>query len=205
VGSPQGRLAYGTLLLVEDGDRDGQAFLADPYGTPQVPGEPLADVDRVIAASFYDLQRPQDRLVFREGEQVDASGFYPAPECAPPPPGFSVLRSDGLGSGSCRVADVRQPLKMLPVSQAEGMQLLCRRVYLGGGQQAWAVQPHPDMVPPGRPPDKSFCLAPDVWVELSEGECPTPIFYTLKGCWEDPFCPEPQWNFENPRPEWWPC
>lgn len=76
VGDAVTRIAYGSLLVVEDVDGDGVAnYVAQatqtqgrrPGGGPAEEPAPALPTDRVLAASFFNLKRPQQRLVFREG------------------------------------------------------------------------------------------------------------------------------------------
>ena len=94
-GRRRTRIAYGSLMAVEDVDGNGQpGLLALPRRrrmfeapTPQ----PSKVPDTIVAATFHSLRADQTRVVFREGGFDAVSYFYPLPGCAPPPSGFSIL------------------------------------------------------------------------------------------------------------------
>ncbi|MFN7133882.1 MAG: hypothetical protein ACK4N5_17535, partial [Myxococcales bacterium] len=164
---------------------------------------PPVPLDRVLAASFFDLKRPQERLVFREGEPAGAGNFYPAPECGPPPPGFSVMRSGGLGSGQCTYSDTLSPVQLTPLTAPESAAMSCRRTSGGGRGQIRDAEE--DDGPDDGPTPESFCLSREIWAYVRTGTCSDVTFFALKGCREDPFCEEPDWDYTQTPPTWWPC
>jgi len=120
VGTVTGRIAWGSVLVGEDLDGDGQAVFSGRWRRNQVQGSGgggmggsgaagnpdgatdgatdtgitvLPPKDGLLAASFITLLEPQQRLGFREGDFDAGSLFYPAPGCPQPPKGFSVVRA----------------------------------------------------------------------------------------------------------------
>lgn len=206
VGDSSNRIAYGTVVLVEDLDRNGHATLVDSAVAPPGPhGEPIAG-DRIIAASFYNLKRPQQRLVFREGQFDSGSYFYPAPECEPPPPGFSLLKSEGMGvEGGCAVEGVEETtIELQPIVGVDD-QIACRANFIdSGGLAGFTEASHEAYLEPG---PWVICLDRETIAQISSYSalCKGVTFYLLKGCMNDPFCDSPEWDYTNDVPEWWPC
>jgi hypothetical protein len=58
----------------------------------------LSPQQRVYAASFITMAKPNVRVAFREGTFDAASAFYPRVGCPPPAKGYSVLGNDGFSA-----------------------------------------------------------------------------------------------------------
>ncbi len=203
VGDAENRIAYGTLILAEDRNRDGHLTLGEEFAPPPLPGEDAPTLDQIVAASFYNLNSPQQRLVFREGEFDAASYFYPVPECPTPPKGFSVLKTQGMGiAGGCTIAGLEEPIELQSIVDVDD-RFGCRVSYLGSG----TISQHP-------PPDEQMGLPPNAVCIDAEtlmdphpraGNCVDAGFFRLKGCWSNPYCEETEWDLTSEKPSWWPC
>ncbi len=209
VGDERTRIAYGSLLVAEDRNQDGQLSLIsagssrrnrDRGDLPALLGDP----DTIVGASFYTLRGDQQRLVFREGGFVEASNFYPAPGCAPPPPSFSVMLAPPLVEppavpGVCAFYDAARAIEVAPLSASDGLAMMCRPA-----QRAFFFrEPQAD-----EPPSKGatvVCLSHEIFAAVESGPCPRFRAYALKGCQDDPFCDKPDWDVTRSPPTWWPC
>jgi hypothetical protein len=212
VGDEVTRIAYGSLMVAEDLNGDGQLYLG-PFGNRRgiPPGGdmpmPSASVpsgaDVVVAASFHTLRAEQHRVVFREGGFVEDSNFYPAPGCAPPPRGFSFEDAPAYTEppatpGPCGFRPPDVQLEVSPLAPAETTALQCRPAPNGfRARRAMTSRPNPSTPP--------ICLAPDVLAVIIPGTCPALDSYLLKGCSDDPFCTAPEWDDTASPPDWWPC
>jgi len=214
VGDEATRIAYGTLLVVEDVNGDGQPTLLAAPGrrdgtvmvgpAPPDGGPPPPEPDHVVAATFYSLHAPQVRVVFREGGFVADSNFYPITGCPAPPPGFSILRAPPYTGapapeGACAYVAADATVEVPALTTAEGDAFLCRTIPRGFRF---------DEPVPGQPPAKGIvtaCLAHEVLAVVPQGLCPRLGAYVLKGCREDPFCQTPDWDRTKSPPTWWPC
>lgn len=101
VGDITARIAYGTIVIYDDRDRDGTLRLRSPrrfVNEPQAPGddEMMSSEDVVYGTSFLTMQEPDQRIAFREGAYLALSAFYPRFGCGEPPLGFSVLSAGGF-------------------------------------------------------------------------------------------------------------
>ena len=219
VGDEVTRVAYGTLLVVEDVNRDGQLSLPASLGRRDVQTSnpapaPDAEVDSIVAASFASLRGDQLRVVFREGGFVADSNFYPMPGCAAPPPGFSLMTVPPYTAAptdattptpppsviTCPASPLDTPVVVAPLPRLEGTALLCRGLQRGFRTQ----EPLPDRPPPSDA--VTVCLSHEVLVQIPQQvTCPRLVSYVLKGCREDPFCKTPDWDRSLSPPRWWPC
>jgi hypothetical protein len=205
VGDEVTRIAYGSLLVVEDVDGDGQpSFFPPPAGRrdPTAPG-PSGDPDTIVAASFHTLHDTQERVVFREGGFVADSNFYPAPGCDPPPPGFSVetvprYQDTPALPEQCSIRPVDATVPVPPVAAADALALMCRAI----GRDPRVREPRIDNQPP---PGATYCLGGDILAVVSGDGCGRLTAFTLKGCDHDPFCLSPEWDHTADPPAWWPC
>jgi hypothetical protein len=210
VGDEVTRIAYGSLIVVEDVNGDGQPTLPEPVGGsdrgrgPEEPGGIPADADAVVAASFHTLRAEQTRVVFREGGFVTDSGFYPAPGCPAPPPGFSLISAppyaeDRAAPGGCEARAIDAPVELAPLPRDEGEAFLCRTVQRGSRVR----QPEGD-----REPISAFqrvCISHEILAIVTPEPCARLTAYALKGCDTDPLCGEPEWDQTRGPPSWWPC
>ena len=210
VGDEVTRIAYGSLLVVEDVNGDGQVTLPATPGrrdtqpvTLTAPTDPVPDT--IVAASFASLRGSQLRVVFREGGFVADSNFYPMPGCGIPAPGFSLLTvppfsvTPGPGA-SCEAQPVDTPVLVTPLPGPEGAALACRGLQRGFRTQ----EPLPDRPPPQDV--ANVCLSHEVLVQIPpQAICPRLVSFVLKGCREDPFCTTPDWDRSSAPPAWWPC
>jgi hypothetical protein len=209
VGDEVTRIAYGTLLVVEDVNRDGQPTLLAAPGrrdgivAPVDAGPPLPEPDAIVAATFYSLHAEQQRVVFREGGFVEGSNFYPAPGCGTPPPGFSILHAPAYtgvpaAPGACSYSAAAATVEVPPLPPEAGAAFVCRVIPRGFRYT------EPVSNEPPAPGAATVCLAHEVLAVVSSGICPRLGAYLLKGCDDDPFCTTP-WDRTNPPPGWWPC
>jgi hypothetical protein len=206
IGDQTTRIAYGSLLVIEDVDGNGQPTFPggvrrrdrnDPPPSSNAP-------DRIVAASFYSLHAAQQRVVFREGGFVSPSFFYPE-DCGEPPTGFSILSAPPYtgtpaAPTACIVASVDTRVDVpavAPLDPTEGLGLLCRPVQ----RDATVRQPQTDEEPPG----KHVCLSPTVLAAVFNGLCPSLRSYALRGCAQESQCPAPEWDITAAPPPWWPC
>jgi hypothetical protein len=213
VGDGVTRVAYGSLIVFEDVNGDGQPTLPRlPTGEGRrraVVGPQPSDPDRIVAASFYALEAPQQRIVFREGDFVTPSFFYPAPGpgvgCEPPP-GFSIETAPPYADppvSDCafsKTDDTR--LELVPLSDAEGLAFLCR----GLQTDATVNQPIGDEPPP-QGGATNVCYGHGVLAVVYHlSVCTVLRSYALAGCQQDPLCATPEWNINPSLLNWqWPC
>jgi hypothetical protein len=209
IGDQTTRIAYGSLLVLEDVDGDGEPSFPGGVRRRDRGNEPPPSVtnpDRIVAASFYSLHAPQQRVVFREGGFVDPSNFYPQ-DCGQPPPGFSILSAPPYtgtpaAASDCRFdgVDVRVNVGAVdPQDPASGLGLLCRPVQ----RDATAQQPQGDEPPSGRA--RTVCLDPNVLATVFDGLCPSLRSFALRGCAQATQCAKPEWDLTASPPSWWPC
>jgi hypothetical protein len=211
VGDAVTRIAYGSLVVAEDTNGDGQ--LSFPVsqggggggggpGDPNPPTPPPPDV--IIGAAFSTLLADQVRVVFREGGFVEGSNFYPDPGCPTPPGGFSTLSvpaytGDPAAPGTCLSHPPDTTIEVLPLKAAEALGLMCRPLQQGIGVQ----QPNEQRKP--RPTQVPVCLSHEIVALVTPSICNTFVAYGLKGCRLDPFCDKPDWDVTKTPPTWWPC
>jgi hypothetical protein len=211
VGDEVTRIAFGSLIVIEDVNGDGQPTLPVPILSqggrdqgPEDPGGIPEDSDTVVAASFHSLHAEQTRVVFREGGFVTPSGFYPAPGCAAPPSGFSVMTAppyaeDRAAPGGCATLPIDAPIEVTPLPRDEALAFLCRPVQRGSRVR----QPEADREP--IPTFQKVCLSHEILGVVAPPPCARLTTYALKGCDTDPLCPEPEWDQTPGPPHWWPC
>lgn len=212
VGDEITRIAYGSLIVVEDVNGDGQPSLPAPAGDrggrhgrgEEEAPVPVPNPDVVVAASFYTLRADQRRIVFREGGFVEGSNFYPAPGCNAPPGGFSVLTAPPYSDekparGGCTVQDIGGTIEVVPLSLEEAVKFECRPAQRG----TTVRQPEADEPP--APGTTSICLSREILASVAPGLCPRLTAYALKGCRTDPLCEKPEWDQTAAKPSWWPC
>ena len=110
VGDVTARVAYGSFVVYDDRDRDGNLDLASPHRTPNggpgrgggmgMGGNDTPDsVDVVYGASFVTMTAPDQRVAYREGAFLQTA-FYPRSGCADPPPAFSIASAGGFTAAS---------------------------------------------------------------------------------------------------------
>ncbi|MBS2029745.1 MAG: hypothetical protein JST54_17730 [Deltaproteobacteria bacterium] len=211
VGDDQTRIAYGTLVVAEDLDGDGQltifGVVSKGEGEGHFGGPVGGQQDNVVAASFYSLHASQQRLVFREGGFAENSNFYPAPGCDDPPQGFSFLSAppySPAGDGGCSHAPVSTVIEVHPLTADEALTFLCETI--DGHQLLGEAQENPDPIDPSGKSGTVVCLGSDYLAIVETGPfCPTMWTYGLSGCADDPFCITPEWDHTAAKPSWWPC
>lgn len=193
-GDVVGRVSYGSVVVVEDADRDGS------WGNDWIPG--ADEADKLLGASFSSLLRLQQRLVLREGGWNALSFFYPLLGCeSPPPVGFSrvVATLDLSGErpdGECEVTGIDVPLEVAPLTEAEASAFSCRSFVHVSNPEHFV----PDPAMPGT------CLSESIYLATFPGECGGGVIVPLVGCWDDRSpCEEPDWDFSKAPPDWWKC
>jgi hypothetical protein len=211
VGDSVTRIAYGTLIAVEDADGDGQPTLPQPSpiteGRRRGFGVQLFSPDRIVAATFYDLKANQQRIVFREGGFTTPSFFYPAPGpgpgCEPPTDGFWIMNAPPYADppvGDCTFSSTDTRLELTPLSQADGLAFLCRGIQVDDTVR----QPVDDEGPP--PGATNVCFGSNVMAAVANaGTCAQMRSWALSGCQEDPLCGTPEWTIAASTISWWPC
>ena len=99
VGDLTARVAYASIVVFDDRDRDGTLQLGRARRFPQGGFNPNPDEvvtrDVVYGASFVAMSEPDTRLAFREGGFFE-TGFYPRHGCDAPLPAFSLLSAGGF-------------------------------------------------------------------------------------------------------------
>jgi hypothetical protein len=213
VGDDSARIAWGSVVVAADSDGNGSFNLltreGDDHETPK-----LADL--ALAASFFRLDEPQQRVAFREGGWDEESLFYPPKGCAAPPVGFSALTTPGLkplsldpAPGECTSASLdATTIEPVPLSLNEAKGLACRSINRAQVRQ-------PGLVPPGEEENeqgdhhglvgKQVCLDAETLAIVGEGDCPTITVMPLSGCRQNLVCQKPDWDFTKQPPPWWPC
>jgi hypothetical protein len=216
VGDAVTRIAYGSVVVLEDVDGNGQPTLvAAAVGSDRfdAPAPQPSNPDTIVGASFYDLHANQTRVVFREGGWVPDSNFYPLPGCDAPVTGLSILTAPPYSdatppAGGCVDTGTDATVEVTPLAAADGLAYLCRSAQIGVGLRS----------PGDRPPRGStsgfICLsgtgAPpalpgSVLDVVYPGVCPWLRSYALSGCSTDPSCTMPEWDVTASPPSWWPC
>ena len=215
VGDSINRVAYGSILVAEDVNGDGNLDLIQkPSGDRGGPGMENANPDRIVAASFSSLNAHQERLVFLEGAFIPpcltadmmppACSYYYPSTCIDPAAiyrNFSVMTTDP--GGAC--ADVPLPddtavIEAAPLaSAADGLALNCRSIQ--GSDVTVHAPPADGDAPPGSPP--LACPAPKIVAAVYQQTCSWLRAYALSGCAQDPLCASPEWTTTT-APPWWP-
>jgi hypothetical protein len=205
VGDASTRISYGSLVVVEDVNGDGQPSLPTaPSDERDAPSSSGGIHDSLVAASFHSLHANQARVVFREGGFVAGSYFYPAPGCDPPPPGFSIMSAPPYTGGpadpgTCSFGSTDGRVEVPALSAGDAQALLCRPVQIGTNVR------QPDSDGPRGPAGNAVCLSSGILAEVYPGTCPWLRGYALKGCAQDPLCASPEWDITASPPAWWPC
>jgi hypothetical protein len=211
VGDSVTRIAYGTLLVAEDVNGDGNLDLVQPPSRSfEGPGMELTNPDLIVAASFSSLDAHQERLAFREGGFIppcmgtnlmppDCSYFYP-PDCEPMS-GFSILTDDPGGVCTDVVVDPTIVIEAAPLaSAADGLALNCRSIQ---GSDVTVRAPPGDGDAPTGGLHHLVCVAPKVVAAVYTETCSWLRAYALSGCAQDPLCTAPEWTTTT-APPWWP-
>lgn len=207
VGDTVTRIAYGSLVVAEDTNRDGQLSL--PTGGSSPDGGFRATPDTIVGATFFSLRDAQARITFREGGFVEGSNFYPDPGCPDPPPGFSVLDAPaysdaGAPPGTCSTTGFDAPIEVPPLTNAQSLALACGMVQQSIGVREATSNRNPNRGG-GSSQQQQVCLSHEILVRITPGICPTFNALALKGCRADPFCLNPEWDDTANPPSWWPC
>jgi hypothetical protein len=215
IGDSVTRIAYGTLLVAEDVNGDGNLDLvpAPSRGGFEGPGMQPVNPDLIVAASFSTLDAHQERLAFREGGWIppclgagmmppDCSYFYPSTCVDAPPLEFSVMVTDP--GGACTAVQAETDTIVIEAapfaSAADGHALNCRSVQADGTVRA---PPADGDGPPGGN-RQLVCLAPKVAAAVYPDICTFLRAYALSGCAQDPLCTAPEWTTPI-APIWWPA
>jgi hypothetical protein len=226
VGDASGHIAYGTLVVFEDVDRNdslsipmvqgfGGRFGGGGPGGPDIGPGIIEFGDHVLAASFGRQFTDHERVVFREGGFDGESWFYRS--CGEPPLGFSTL-SDATyvdpaealacyaGTGSCpdvrcTFDDVSRRLELRAFANDEAKTFEC-------GASAGAFYSPPgfrDDDSPFQPEPDAFCISdPSILVSVHDAvTCKATSVIALRGCFDTLRCEPPDWD--EPMPEGWPC
>jgi hypothetical protein len=177
VGDITARVAYASLIVYDDrngnGTLDFHHALRRRHEEDYNPGMP-ATRDIPYGASFISMTLPDQRVAYHEGGDFNAA-FYPRNNCAPAPPGFSVLSAGGFpppdfsqpaallaaASGqfpeedptTCGVAKLSEVVVTIPLQDPTGLTELACTVTDAGGTTFYRE-------PPADPPDlsKAACV-----------------------------------------------
>ncbi len=227
VGTAPPLVAWGSLVVAADTDGSGTFDFFAPRKQGEYGRTPPTLADRVVAASFWSLQKPEQRVGYLEGTWNEAilGLFYPLPGCPTPRAGFSVLTAPGMTvdvsqgnltpkplPGTCTDEVATETVEATPLSGPDGRAFACRQV-----QDRLRVS-QPPMTRPGINPvtgkpeknspeanDKQACLDATTLALISPGDCPTVQLYPLKGCGDQLSCQTPEWDLTKHVPVWWPC
>jgi hypothetical protein len=191
-GGPLGRVGYASIVLFADENGDGELDM-----TPRCDlSEGALPAERVLAASFSRILQPHLRLVYREGEDVDAELFYPEPACdlGSSPLGFSWL---DVGNTDCSSIPSTDAVRLTLTSTDSLQGFLCPRF-----EDAQILRP-PVEIPQGRL--HTDCLNSERLVVIAtDCECPQAKVFDLR-CGEDSADCGDAWDLRSSPPSWWPC
>ena len=198
------------------------------------PGRPDS-LDIIYGASFVTMTAPDQRVAYREGAFDTASAFYPRAGCDPPLPGFSVLAAGGFSAeaalaallsgglppedpATCAVsAPAETPIVIAARAPAEVQEVGCdertddssigyRRPVADLSDLASRVVAcaHlPSFGTGGGSPASDLIQL--VVSGRDSDRCKGLTHYTLRGCFEDVNCADPEWDYTANPPAWWPC
>ena len=204
VGSPNGRIAYATVVLFDD--RNGNELLDLEYSAGDGMGDrgarwEVEEPDLVLSASFVTMASSHVRLVFREGAYIGNSTFFPLVNCAAPPMGFGVARVEGpLGHTTCTYQPVAEAVIEL---RAQPPHFAASTACVGHGP--WYSPATQDDKP--KSISAVYCLSANELLEASGlwNLCKGLTHYQLRGCLNDKACEDPAWEYPHSVPTWWPC
>ena len=207
VGPSGASMAWGSLIVVADtggtGAIDLLGYLQD--GT-------LGPANPIVAASFYSLHAPQQRIGFREGTFDPGSTFYPLANCSGPPIGFSILATPGYlppglvpSPGDCSTATLDAVVvEAKAISATESTSLACRAINDAPVTQPGADSPLKVNLNP-LVAKNLVCLDSKTVALIIYGTCPLITVMPLAGCEGDLTCTQPEWDLTQQPPAWWPC
>lgn len=211
IGDIYSQIAYGSVLVYDD-TNSNDAF--DTF------------VDVGYGASFSSMTRPDTRIAFRHGAFDEHSAYYPRRGCAPPDEGYSLVSAGGFTLEQAVDAQARGELPLQdpatchrdPIDREVVVELrpAAEVADVGCPVFAYTYSPAPPFLFPGRDHAVTACTSvPDHGTGQGRGRyqvlitdnslrtCKHVQHYLLRGCFEDPFCGDPEW--EEPAPDWWPC
>ncbi|MBI4815973.1 MAG: hypothetical protein HY791_06945 [Deltaproteobacteria bacterium] len=205
VGPLESRIAYGSVVVFEDLDGNGDLDLRRGCGLgsrgPDSPRERRRAQEPILASSFTTLTAPQDRLVYLEGQFDADSNFYPGPSnCLDRPrPGFSRWLVGGLldEGAECKTEPLAEGMDLRVGDPSAFENLACTQ----SSRESFSRPPR------SRLEDVLFECTDDGSIAVAEPECDCPDVrvLSLRGCFDDAACSNPDWDLTNDVPEWWPC
>lgn len=235
VGDVTARIAYASLVVYDDRDRDGTLTFARSSrpglgdGLPDDQGSSTRDL--VYAASFVSMTEPDTRLAFREGAFNRAAAFYPRNGCGDPLPSFSLVSAGGFAAAdaiaaalrgelpredpaTCRETSTDTPVTVAFRPPAQLRELACTERRTDSSvryREPPAVAP--DFIDRtmacARVPDFGSGRAAGMIQLVVSGRpgdsCLGITHYVLRGCRSDALCELPQWDITATPPSWWPC
>ena len=210
-GDMYSQLAYATLIVYDDQNNDGAM---DGFN------------EVIYGASFSTMSKPDTRVAFRHGGFDDHAAYYPRRGCAPPPAGFSLVSAGGFTLEAALAAQGRGELPAQDPAQCR-QDSIDHEVTIAlqrpeqfdevscypSGAQFQSPPPVPD--PRGLGSVMACTSIPDRGTGRAHGRyqllstspssrgCKYIAHYTLRGCYLDPLCEQPDWD--EPPPAWWPC
>jgi hypothetical protein len=211
-GDMYSQIVYGSVVVYDDINRNAVLDNLE---------------DTIYGASFRSMSKPDTRVAFRHGAFDDRAAYYPRRGCPPPVEGFSIVSTGGFTLEQAMQAQLHGELpeqdpaqcaqdstdreiavELLPVGDVG--EVNCQPFTTG------IYSPPPPMQP--LETQLTACTSiPDRGTGLSFGKsqlliaqafqfnraCKFVLHVLLRGCFNDPFCTEPQWDVA--RPAWWPC
>jgi hypothetical protein len=236
VGGVTARVAYASVVIYDDRDGNGTLTLGRAsrlagrdQGRPDDTGVQTAD--RVYAASFASMTRPDTRLAYREGGFDRGAAFYPRAGCGDPLPRFSIVSAGGFSAmaaiaaelsgelppedpSTCREQPADAPVALVVQPPAALREVACEERTLDSSIR-YREPPDDAIDLTGRSaacapvPDfgtgKARGMTQYVVSGRSDDSCVGVTHYSLRGCRNDPLCEQPQWDITATPPAWWPC
>lgn len=233
VGPPEGRTAYGSLVIYDDRnntgtldlrrarrhfapreDRHGPGSMGGgdgPGGDGPGGGDPLGDdpldeknADEIYGASFVSMLKPHVRVAFREGTFGAAALFYPMLGCDPPPEGFSTIAVGGTPiKSTCAVTEPGAVVEIALEATATLAHLACEP---GNDRYVEASGAQVGFAPEADLTQPWVCMSEvELVVANPPGPCRGLTAFLLKGCAKSAACEDPDWDNTGNPPKWWPC
>ncbi len=219
VGEPMGRVAYGSVIIYHDDNRDG---FRDPYNSYTEP---------VLGASFATMTAPDKRIAFREGDFGAVSAYYPRRGCPAPPKGFSILGAGGMSRdaivealsakeipkqdpSACTTETLSDGVITVDLAEASEPPIFDCAAFASYNLPVRYSPPPPSplelssfvtaCIPSAPPAGEKSELEELVAAQTTPG-CKQLAHYALRGCSSDLHCEDPEWDVTKNPPSWWPC
>lgn len=195
-GQRDSLLGYGVLVVYEDGNQNMELDLVPPRATESV--------DTILASGIPTDANRRDLVVYREGELSPLWKLfaYPPYGCPEPPQGFSILtREYHAAEGySCTVRPAAEAVIPVHFEDSERQRQLICEPYFDIDTSTKPVEPPP--------PDREVtCHFHDTLEYIVDPSwyCKYKQFLELAGCEAYYGCVDPEWDYTDNPPAWWPC